>query len=107
MAVEEGCIAADFADGVAHAAEEPGVFIDEVTGAVATADLLVGEDEQQHVAGGVKPCARARRQAAIIMATPPFMSRVPRPQTQPSAMAPLKGGCVQCWPTVVTTSTWP
>ena len=52
VAVEEGCIAADFADGVAHACEEFGVFVDEVTGAVATADLLVRQDEQQHVAGG-------------------------------------------------------
>ena len=42
-------------------------------------------------AGG-RPCSRQRRRAETIMASPPFMSRAPRPQSQPSTSSPEKGG---------------
>ena len=56
--------------------------------------------------GGGVAAAFARRKAASIIATPPFMSSVPRPQTKPSSISPPNGGCVHS-PSAGTTSTWP
>ena len=107
VAVEEGRVAADLTDGVAHAAEEFGVFVDEVTGAVATADLLVRQDEQQHVAGGretLRVGAQAGGDHHGDAALHVQCAAAPDATVGDGA---AEGGCVQCWPTVVTTSTWP
>ena len=42
-----------------------------------------------------------------IIATAPFMSRAPRPQTQPSASSPEKGGKRHPAGSAGTTSAWP
>ena len=57
-------------------------------------------------AGGVSSSA-ARRKETSICAIPPFISSAPRPQTHPSMISPQKGGCVQDWCRVVTTSRCP
>ena len=43
-------VAAALADGVAHVREALRVLLDEILRAVRAADLLVGDDDQQHVA---------------------------------------------------------
>ena len=72
---------AELADRVAHAGEQLGVLADEEVRPVVAAGLLVGEHAQDHVPGRGRGAASARMKAASIIATPPFMSSAPRPQT--------------------------
>lgn len=57
--------------------------------------------------GGTRPSSFARKKAASSIATPPFMSRAPRPRMNPSARFPSNGGYRHRWFAVETTSTCP
>lgn len=73
--------ATELADRVADAVEELGMVVDAEGRALVAACLLVAERHNMTSPGGGVSAAAACRKAATIMATTPFVSSLPRPQT--------------------------
>lgn len=57
--------------------------------------------------GGLRPVRMRSRTTARVIASMSFMSTAPRPQTQPSAISPENGSCVQSAALAGTTSVCP
>jgi hypothetical protein len=92
----------EFAERVANAREELRVLLDQILGASSsTVSAMIKSP------AGASPSVAARRDAARIMAIPPFMSSAPLPQTSPSTMSALNGGWRHSAAFAGTTSTWP
>ena len=99
--------AAELADRVAHPVEQLGVLANEELRAEGRCrPPRRPSGTGSHRRAGAAPPPSARMNAASIIATPPFMSSAPRPQTKPSWTSPPNGGWRHS-PRAATTSTCP